>query len=280
MVAKKRNKQIDVILSLVILLAIFSIIFYIWNIINNPHQSEKGYTATITLVWRNVPKELANNIRVNDPIFVGSKPSYIVVKKWTEPYLISVPTPQSATVVESQDTFNIYLQIRNLTPLSSTTPPIGKNLAILGNTAHIESYIWQFDGIVVNVNTATFSPISHDYLPQPETRGCEYKIIARNVYPSVISHIKTNEPLFDVLGRKILILKNVKISHPLIYGWTPKGIVAQGDPTKSDIILTVSPIKGNIPISINGKPAKVGRALEIRGTDWRIWGRIIEVTCP
>ncbi|UZN22736.1 DUF4330 family protein [bacterium 3DAC] len=277
---RKKKHTIDIILSIVILVVIFSIIFYLWKIIKSPQKTaDTGYTATITLVWRNVPKELATNIRIHDPILISDKPTYIVVDKQVKPYLKAIPTPQSATVAESKDTYNIYLKIRNIEPLSATVPPVGKNLALLGNLIRIQSYIWKFDGIVVDVQTGAFTR-APDYLEKPSTNNCNYKIIARSVYPSVIKNMKINEALYDVLGQKVLILKDIKTTHPFIYGWTPKGIKAFPDPTKTDVILTVSPISGEIPIKINGKEALSGSSLEIRGHNWRVWGRIIEVTCP
>jgi len=277
--ARKKRHQIDIILSIIILMAIVSVGYYLYTIITSPPTKQTGYTATVTLVWRNVPKELANNIKIHDPIIIGNKPTYVVVGKWIKPHMKAVPTPHSATVVPSVDTFNIYVAIRNIRPLTSTIPPVGKDLALLGNLLRIKSYIWQFDGIVVDVKTGTFSE-APAYTDIPNTTGCSYKIIARNVYPSVISHITIGEPLYDILGNKVLRLDNFRITHPYIYGWTPSGIKHMEDPTQTDLIITASPLSSPIPVEINGKQALVGSTLEIRGKDWRVWGRILEVVCP
>jgi len=279
-VPKRKKHTVDIILSIVILIIIFSVIFYFWKIIKSPQKEESGYTATITLVWRNVPKELATNIRIHDPILISDKPAYIVVGKEIKPYLRAIPTPQSATTIASKDTYNIYLQIRNIEPLSATIPPVGKKLALLGNTLRIQSYIWQFDGIVVDVQTGPYTR-APEYLQRQQTSGCSYKIIARSVYPSVINNMKVGEHLYDVLGQEVLILKDITITHPYIYGWTPQGIKSFPDPTRDDVILTVSPISGEeIPVKINGKDALSGSSLEVRGHNWRVWGRILEVSCP
>ena len=276
---KRVKHTIDIILSIILFITIMSVVFYLWNITTSPQKTKEGYTATITLVWRNVPPDLASNIRIHDPIFIANKPTYIVVNKWLTPYLRAIPTPTTATIVKSIDTYNIYLQIRNLQPITASVPPIGKELALIGNLIRIRSYIWQFDGIVVNLDIGPFSHPA-DYLTEPETTGCNYRIIARNVYPTVIDNMNTGEYLYDILGKEILILKDIKLVHPYIYGWTPNGVKAFPDPTKTDVLLTVSPLHERIPIEINGKPALVGSTLEVRGSNWRVWGRILEVTCP
>lgn len=276
---RRRKQVIDIALSIILIITIVSVIFYLYKIMKSPHIENRGYTATVTLVWRNVPKEIGNNIKIGDPIIIGNKPAYVVVDKKIQPYLVAVPTPESATIVPSKDTFNIYIKIRNTTPVSATIPPIGKDLALLGNIIKLDSYIWHFEGIVVNVESGKYEKAPEIAEP-PQTKGCKYKFIARSVYPTVISQIKKGETIYDILRNSVMKIDNIQITHPYIYGWTKDGIKASPDPTKNDVILTLSPISDPIPLNINGKKALAGSPLEVRGKNWRVWGRILEVICP
>lgn len=276
---RKRKHTIDLILSVVILVTLASLIFYLYKIIENPHIENTGYTATVTLVWQNIPPELSANIKIGDPIIIGNKPVYVVVDKKIQPYFISVPTPSSATIVPSKDTVNVYLKIRNIAPVSATIPPIGKDLALLGNFVKLDSYLWHFEGIVVNLETGEFKK-APKITSSPQTKGCRYKFIARNIYPTVISEMKRDETIFDILGNSVMKLENIQITHPYIYGWTEKGVKAFPNPIINDVILTLSPLNETIPITINGKKALVGSTLEVRGKNWRVYGRILEVVCP
>ncbi len=278
--------MVDIILSIFILVAIGAVGYYLLTIINSGGQLITNYTATVTLVWRNVPPQMGDTIHIGDPVLSAGHPAYVVVAKSIKPYPVPILTPSGMLTASSPDSADIYLTIKSIEPLTSTTPPLGGKAALLGDTVQIESYLWEFTGMVVGIKTATTMKIptrgsSINVNPKPDTSSCLYVYIARNLQPEVIEAVKTNRDVFDIFGNRLMKVEAIKVLHPHIFGWIPqRGIVIAENPYKSDLLLYLKPTgEGSLPIQFNGKPLKVGTQAQLRGENWRLWGRIIDIVC-
>ena len=283
---RRRRKTVDIMLSIFILVAIGAVGYYLLTIINSGGQLITNYTATITLVWRNVPPQMGDIIRIGDPVLSAGHPAYVVVAKSIKPYPIPILTPSGMLTASSPDVADIHLTIKSIEPLTSTTPPLGGKAALLGDTVQIESYLWEFTGMVIGIETATTMEIPTRGLgihvnQKPGIDSCLYVYIARNLQPEVIEAVKANRDVFDIFGKRVMKVEDIKILHPHIFGWIPqKGIVIAEDPYRSDLLLYLKPTgKEKLPIQFNGKPLKVGIQAQLRGENWRLWGRIIDIVC-
>jgi len=283
---RHRRKTIDIILSIFIIIAILAVGYYILTIVRSGGKLITNYTATVTLVWRNVPPQMANAIHSGDPVLSAGHPAYVVVAKKIEPYPVPILTPSGMLTASSPDSADIYLTIKSIQPLTSTTPPIGGKTALLGDTVQVESYLWKFTGMVVKIETATTIKIPTaasgvNERPEPDAGSCLYVYIARNLQPEVIEAVKSSRDVYDIFDNKVMRIKDMKVVHPHVFGWVPgKGIVIAENPYKSDLILYLRALTdGKLPIQFNGNPLKAGSKAQLRGDNWRLWGRIIDIVC-